>query len=164
MHCRFPYICVTWLVLAGLGRLAAENIVFPDDAGVIDVTKPPYSAKGDGRTDAAEAIQQALLEHGNGNKIIYLPNGVYRLSTTLRWPNGENETSQRATILQGQSREGTRLELMDYSPGFNNPGRPRPMLWTGGEHQRHFRNSVRNLTLHTGVGNPGAIGIQFKCN
>ncbi len=164
MHCRFPYICVTWLVLAGLGRLAAENIAFPDDAGIIDVTKPPYSAKGDGRTDAAEAIQQALLEHGNGNKIIYLPNGVYRLSTTLRWPNGENETSQRATILQGQSREGTRLELMDYSPGFNNPGRPRPMLWTGGEHQRHFRNSVRNLTLHTGVGNPGAIGIQFKCN
>ena len=27
MHCRFPYICVTWLVLAGLGRLAAEELI-----------------------------------------------------------------------------------------------------------------------------------------
>jgi hypothetical protein len=124
MRCRFPCICVTWLLPAGPGQLAAEDIVFPDDAGVIDVTKPPYSAKGDGHTDAAEAIQQAPLEHGSANKIIYLPNKVYRLSTTLRRPDGDNETSQRATILQGQSREGTRLVLMDYSPGFNNPGRP----------------------------------------
>jgi hypothetical protein len=164
MRCR-PTRLIFWLLTLNLFSAAvAENIVFPDDAGVIDVTKAPYLAKGDGRTDDSEAIQQALLENPNGNRIIYLPNGTYRLTTTLRWPNGEGDTAQRATILQGQSREGTRLELLDYSPGFSNPGRARPMLWTGGEHQHHHRNAVRNLTLHTGVGNPGAVGLQFKAN
>jgi hypothetical protein len=164
MHSRIIRLLGSWLALTIFGGASAENIVFPEDAGVIDVSKSPYFAKGDGKTDDTEALQQALMENPNGNRIIYLPNGTYRLSTTLRWPNGEGDTAQRATILQGQSRAGARLELVDYSAGFSNPGRPRPMLWTGGAHQRHHRNAVRNLTLHTGVGNPGAVGLQFKAN
>ncbi len=164
MICRFQSLSAIGLAVTLSGMSFAEDIVFPEDSGVIDVTRPPYSAKGDGRTDDTEAIQQALLENPNGNRIIYLPNGTYRLTSTLRWPDGAEDTAQRATILQGQSREGTRLELMDYSPGFNNLGRPRPMLWTGGDHQSHYRNAVRNLTLHTGVGNSGAVGLQFKAN
>ncbi len=164
MQSRLIRFFCSWLALTFFVRVVAENIVFPDDAGIVDVSKGPYYAKGDGKTDDTEALQQALLENPNGNRIIYLPNGTYRISATLRWPNGEADTAQRATVLQGQSREGTRMELVDYSAGFSNPGRPRPMVWTGGNHQKHHRNAVRNLTLHTGKGNPGAIGIQFKAN
>jgi branched-chain amino acid transport system substrate-binding protein len=35
-------------------------LTFPADAGVIDVTQPPYNARRDGRTDDTAAIQKAL--------------------------------------------------------------------------------------------------------
>jgi hypothetical protein len=143
----------------------AEDIVFPPDAGVVDVTKAPYFAKGDGKTDDTEAIQQALLEHPHTNAIIYLPNGTYLVSGSLQWPgNEDDELAQRATILQGQSRAGTVIQLIDYAPGFANTGRPQPLLWTGAGRPYHLRNAVRNLTLRTGVGNTGVIGLQFAAN
>ena len=152
------------LLLCALA-VCAEDIVFPPDAGVVDVTKTPYFAKGDGKTDDTEAIQQALLDHPAANKIIYLPDGTYLVSAALRWPGHEDsEKAQRATILQGQSRAGTVVRLADHAPGFSNPGRPRALVWTGDEGDDHRRNAVRNLTLRTGEGNPGAIGLQFLAN
>ena len=143
----------------------AEDIVFPPDAGVVDVTQAPYYAKGDGQTDDTEAIQQALLEHPHANAIIYLPNGTYLVSASLEWPGDKDgELAQRATILQGQSRAGTVIRLIDYAPGFGSTGRPLPLLWTGAGRASHLRNAVRNLTLRTGVGNPGVIGLQFAAN
>lgn len=149
-------------LLAALPGLRAESIVFPKDAGVIDVTKSPYFAKGDGRTDDTEAIQQALMDNPSTNRIIYLPDGVYILSGPLRWPGSEDpELNQRATILQGQSRNGTILRLTDYAPGFSNSGRAKALLWTGVSQSKHYRNAVRHLTIHTGQGNPGVIAIEF---
>lgn len=143
----------------------AESIVFPKDAGIVDVTQSPYFAKGDGKTDDTEALQQALIDHPSTNKIIYLPNGVYVVSGPLRWPGSEDgELSQRATILQGQSRSRTIIRLTDYAPGFSNSGRPKALVWTGSSQTKHFRNAVRNLTLHTGAGNPGVIALQFMAN
>jgi Pectate lyase superfamily protein len=153
-----------WLLFLALAA-RAEDIVFPSDAGVVDVTKAPYFAKGDGRTDDTEAIQQALLEHGHSNTVIYLPNGTYLVSSSLEWPGDkDDELAQRATILQGQSRAGTVIRLVDYAPGFGSTGRPLPLLWTGAGRPYHMRNAVRNLTLRTGTGNPGAIGLQFAAN
>ena len=155
------FLCLLPFALAA----RAEDIVFPPDAGVIDVTKTPYFAKGDGKTDDTEAIQQALLEHPDGNQIIYLPNGTYLVSSTLRWPGSEDdEKAERATILQGQSRAGTVIRLLDYAPGFGNSGRPRAVVWTGNGQAYHQRNAVRNLTVNTGQGNAGAIGLQFMAN
>jgi hypothetical protein len=152
-------------MIVAAGFALAEDIVFPSDAGVIDVTKPPYSAKGDGKTDDTAPLRQALMENGAANRIIYLPNGVYLISDTLDWPSTASDmTRERNTILQGQSREGTILRIMDYSSGYRSAGKPQPMLWTGDSPGDRTRNSIRNLTLHTGVGNPGAIGIQFDSN
>lgn len=152
-------------LFAAVPALWAESIVFPKDAGIIDVTQSPYFAKGDGKTDDTEAIQQALIDHPATNRVIYLPDGVYVLSGPLRWPGAEDgELNQRATILQGQSRAGTILRLTDYAPGFSNSGRAKALIWTGSSLSKHYRNAVRNLTIHTGQGNPGVIALQFLAN
>lgn len=150
--------------VGGFELLRAESVVFPEDAGVVDVTRPPYNARGDGKMDCTTALQQALQDHPDDNCIIYLPNGVYRVSAPLWWPYARKpeQGSQRGTILQGQSREGTIIQLADYAPGFGTVGRPRAVLWMGDELSTHERNAVRNLTVHTGAGNNGAVGIHLN--
>lgn len=95
----------------------AENIVFPRDSGIVDVTQAPYRAKGDGITDDTAAIQRAFDTNPDRGAIIYLPNGVYLISNTIGWPG--NDSQQRNTVLQGQSREGTILKLRDNCPGYD---------------------------------------------
>ena len=143
----------------------AENIVYPADAGLIDVTKVPYNAKGDGVADDTAAIQQAFNDHPNQGAIIYLPNGIYRVSAQLRWPHGKgNGDEEKNTLLQGQSRAGTVLQLRDGCPGFDNPRHPQGVIWTGQAPAQRFCNEIHNLTVDTGVNNPGACGIQFIAN
>lgn len=161
---------ILWMAASqGMG-----NVVFPPDAGVIDVTRPPYSADPTGATDSTQALQRALSDHPSGNRIIYLPNGTYLISDTLRWPEGDGDASfMKRTILQGQSREGTILRLKDHADGFGTGGqtearynRPdgKPMIFTGTAPAQRFRNALRDLTLDTGHGNPGAIGARFMTN
>lgn len=143
----------------------AENIAFPEDAGIVDVTKPPYRAKGDGVTDDTGAIQRALDDHPNRGAIIYLPNGIYLVSDTIRWTAGRSPGSEeKRTVLQGQSRRGTVIRLRDDCPGFEDPRRPKAPIWTGRAPAQRFGNEVHDLTVDTGAGNPGACGIQFIAN
>ncbi len=138
---------------------------FPSDAGVVDVTQPPYNATPDDATDDTSAIQQALDDHANGNRVIYLPDGVYVISDTLRWPDGHRGgMGQKRLILQGQSRDGTVLQLRSKTNGFTDPEHPKAMIWTGVKPAQRFRNGVWTLTLDTGRANPGAIGLQYIAN
>lgn len=137
----------------------AENIIFPPDSGIIDVTAAPYNAKGDGVADDTKAIQAALNDYPAKGAIIYLPNGTYRISNTLKWGK-----DQRLTVLQGQSRAGTVIHLKDACPGFTDPASPKEMVWTGGKPAQRFRNAIRNCTWDTGKGNPGAIGVRFDAS
>ena len=143
----------------------AENIVFPLDSGIIDVTAEPYGAKGDGTMDDTRAIQQALNDYPNAGAIIYLPNGTYVISKTLRWPHGRGGgAEEKNTILQGQSAKGTILKLKDNCLGFGDPKQPKAMIWTGQRPAQRFRNAIRNLMVDTGKGNAGAVGVQFMAN
>ncbi|MGF1571911.1 MAG: glycosyl hydrolase family 28-related protein [Sumerlaeia bacterium] len=148
--------------------LPAQNITFPPDSRVVDVTKAPYFAVGDGVTTATLAIQQALDDHPDAHTIIYLPDGEYLIDDRLNWPilngNPSQEQSSRYTILQGQSRSGARLKLADNAPLYQNPAAPLAMINTGFGVAQRFRNAIHDITIDSGVGNPGAIGVQFKAN
>lgn len=145
------------LLLLGISTsIRAENIVFPTDAGMVNVRD--MGAKGDGVTDDTEAIQNAI-EKGGARGIIYVPNGTYLVSSTLAWKGKATRT-----ILQGQSVDGAIIKLRDYCQGFTDPTNPRPVIVTGYFPPQRFRNAIRNLTVDTGKGNHGAIGIRFNAS
>ena len=54
------------------------QVEFPMGSRIVNVTKDPYYAKGDGKTDDTEAIQKALNDHPDGDFIIYLPHWIDR--------------------------------------------------------------------------------------
>ncbi|MCX7594355.1 MAG: glycoside hydrolase family 55 protein, partial [Fischerella sp.] len=156
-----------------------ENIVFPPNASVIDVTAHPYGARPNDGKDDTKAIQKALSQFPNQGRIIYLPNGVYDISDTLHWPRGVRfKSDYKRTILQGQSRDGVIIRLKDNSPGFQNPTKPRPVISTGFDPKldpnsedikasrvaQRFGNSVRNLTIKLGKKNYGAEGLNFAAH
>lgn len=92
--------------------LSPANIVFPPDAGVIDVTKPPYNAKGDGRADDTASIQQALTDFPAQHAVIYLPNGTYLVSDTLRWG-----VSYPVLVRRTRNGQPSDVLLPDQAPG-----------------------------------------------
>lgn len=146
-------------------ELFADGAIdFPGDGGVLNVVD--FGATPDDGIDDTVAIQQALDEHPNGNRIIYLPAGEYLVSDTLRWPAGANGGDAcKRTILQGAGEELTTIRLPDATAGFNNAETDaRPIIWTGSAPAQRFRNAIRDLTVYTGAGNPGAIGIQFNAS
>lgn len=157
-------LCLSFcfLLFAGvsLPQAQAENITYPANSGVLNIKSAPYNAVGDGVSDDTAAFQVALTASANGNTI-YIPNGTYRLTNTLSWPGdgGVNIT------LQGQSRSGTILRLPDSTSGFTSAGTPKVLLDGKGNHiPQRFGNSIRNLTVDTGVGNLGAIAVQYYAN
>ncbi len=147
-----------------IGYRGGKSIEFPDDAGVVCVTQPPYNARGDGIHDDTEAINRALHAFPNQGAIIYLPDGEYRISDTLTWPAADSANEYKNTILQGQSRDGVTIRLEDECNGFGDVDSPKPCVWTGHKPAQRFRNAIRNCTVSTGRNNPGAIGIRFIAN
>jgi hypothetical protein len=136
-----------------------ENVAWPADAGVVDVTKPPYNARGDGQSDDTDAINKALAGNADRGAILWLPNGIYRVRDTLKWGKGEKYTS-----LIGQSEAGTVIKLDDKAAGFDDPRKPRHVIWTGGDPAQRFGNEIAHLTVDTGAGNPGCAGVAFVAN
>lgn len=158
-----PFIlCLLMFLMTGLSFAQME---FPLGSEVVDVTKAPYNAKADGKTDDTEAIQKALDDHPDGDYIIYLPHGIYKISNTLKWPEGSKpENAYSRTILQGQSMGGTILALVNGAQGFENADYPQPVLYTGENPKPRKRNAIHDITIRTGKENPGAIGIRFNAS
>lgn len=148
---------------------------FPLTAGVVDVTRAPYFAKGDGVTDDTAAIQQAIRDVEGSGRYVYLPEGVYLVSSSLRYrPNASfdrNSFFGRNNLI-GDSAEETIIRLKDGT--FTNPSNPQAVLfngftsfWNGFQEETTadwFNNNVADLTIDVGRNNPGAIGMQFFSN
>lgn len=170
--------CLLWLAvwLGGAATACAQGAAganldknadyrFPKSAFVIDVTAPPYGAKGDGVTDDTVAIQRALSDMMGQHKVLYFPNGTYLVSATLNWSNrnSRNQPAWGFNWLQGQNPRKSIIRLKDGT--FTDPNKPGSIMWCGGFGSADwFHNYVQGLTFDVGRRNPGAVGLQFYSN
>jgi len=138
---------------------------FPPSAFVIDVTKPPYGAKGDGKTDDTAALQKAIHDAMGLHKVIYFPNGTYLVSDTLTWTNKNSKGGNAYGFnwVQGQNTAKTVIRLKDGA--FPDASKPKAIMWCGGFGSADwFHNFVQGMTFNVGTGNAGAVGLQFYSN
>ena len=152
------------------------DIIFPEDAGVINVQS--YGAKGDGKTDDTAAILRAIRENSGAveqrGAIIYFPKGTYLVSDRLEWGSAGNWAAW--LTFQGQNRDKTIIKLKDRAGGYGDPSNPRAVVFTTsicasckgnvdwqnlGEGNEGFSNNIFDLTIDTGRANPGAIGVDY---
>jgi hypothetical protein len=146
-----------------------ENIIFPDDAGLVDVTKAPYNLVGDGKTDNTAALRRVFEELRGKNLTLYFPNGTYLLSDRINISGDEPSrphSPHRFLNIQGQSQTGTIIKLKDNAPGFNDPANPKVVisLYDGKSTGDVMHSYVRNITIDVGKGNPGAAGLRYISN
>ncbi len=164
-------LAAAWILLGLIGTASAENIVYPADAGVIDVTRPPYRAVPDDGRDDTAAIQRALSDHISGNHVFYFPNGQYDISDALmNLPEGDPLRNTRAclelrgkakrSIFVGQSERRAVLRLSDSVPAEFDGA----VIWFGRSPAQRFRNAMRHLTVSIGTGHPKASGVMFNAS
>ncbi|KAB8334471.1 DUF4347 domain-containing protein [Scytonema tolypothrichoides VB-61278] len=128
-----------------------------------------YGAKPDDGIDDTAAIQKALDDgrrDANGNSIyddyfgrpkaLYFKAGTYDVSNTLNWIGS-------AVTLQGQGSGNTVIKLKDNASGFDNSAAPKAVIQTPAGNTS-FRQNIWNLSVNTGKGNVGAIGIDYIAN
>lgn len=94
-------------VLEDIGAVNTETVNTLIDARTSKVSVKAYGAKGDGSTDDTTAFQSALAN----NRIVFVPEGTYKLSGTIVIrSNCQLELSQ-ATILQFTQTSGNCIEM-----------------------------------------------------
>jgi hypothetical protein len=144
--------------------LAAESIVFPDDAGFKNVKD--FGAKGDGVTDDTAAIQKAIDTVKGIPDTLYFPNGTYLVSDSVGIFGGKAHSRDRFLCYQGQSEAGTIIRLKDQAPGFGDASKRKIVLsvYQGDGTGDCMRGYVRNMTIDVGKGNPGAVGMRYLAN
>jgi hypothetical protein len=138
----------------------SQNIIFPTDARIRNV-KTEFGAKGDGITDDTQAIQNAFQSTQGTNQTVYFPAGTYLVSNPVWFRSW--------MTVQGEDSERTIIKLKDNASGYQDPNNPNWLMATtepaspigrSGDNMA-FSAFVKDLTLDTGRGNPGAIALQF---
>lgn len=120
------------------------------------------------------------VAHDEDSFWLYVPDGTYLVSDTLYY-RGQGLQQYYRTVydasnplgspwfdltrirLVGESREHTILKLADHATGFGDAASPKPVVTF--QHPSttfddwNADNLMKNLTVDTGSGNPGAVGI-----
>ena len=161
-------VCGVGVVSAAVSSqpAAMRTIAFPADAGMLSVRD--FGAKGDGVADDTKALQAALNKARGHMMTAYLPAGTYLVSDTVGIP------WEPWTFVQGAKSDKTVIRLADRCTGFGDAGKAKAVFTTqtpfllpdqdaknqGGSNM-NFSAHVMDLTIDTGKGNPGAIGIHY---
>ena len=104
------------------------------------------------------------------SKILYFPDGVYRITKTIEYTIGDLQNTRGAELnrqihFQGQSESGTVFKLDDHHPGFQEGNEVPVISFMKGKHSNvAMSNSFENITIDIGAGNPGAVGLHFYAN
>jgi hypothetical protein len=102
-------------------------------------------AKGDGETDDTEVFEKAVSLHKN----IYVPQGWYRLTRTLKLSPG--------TKLIGLHPFGTQFLLKESEPAFSGFGVPVPLV----ESSEGDDDMLNGIGINTGAYNYRAVGCKW---
>lgn len=102
-------------------------------------------AKGDGETDDTEVFEKAVSLH----KSIYVPQGWYRLTRTLKLSPG--------TKLIGLHPFGTQFLLKESEPAFSGFGVPVPLV----ESSEGGDDVLNGIGINTGAYNYRAVGCKW---
>ena len=102
-------------------------------------------AKGDDETDDTHIIQAAIDRYD----VIYVPQGWYRVSETLRM--------KPTTVLIGLHPFGTQFRLAESTPAFSGFGAPKPLL----ESSVGGANILNGIGINTGAYNYRATGVKW---
>lgn len=115
---------------------------------VIDVTKSPYNAVGDGVTLNTTGLQNAINDCTE-NDLVYIPNGVYLTGALDLKSNVELRLEENA-VIQGTSNEKDYLPMIaSRFEGMNGPAY-RSLLNTGVLDHTNYGYSCENIRIYGG--------------
>jgi len=115
--------------------------------GFLDATKAPYNADPSGQIDATAAIQQAVDDARDAQRVCLLPPGRYLVSDTIQgvigvvhwddWPYeghadpwvAEASFHYPCVLMGGRGAGRPTIALRDNAPGFGDPDNPKPVLY-----------------------------------
>jgi len=112
------------------------------------VSVKKYGAVGDGETDDTKALQAAI----DREPILYLPQGIYRVTDTLKL--------HKDITLIGMSPITTQLILLDDEEAFESFGTPKPLVETA----QGGRVVFNGIGIDTAGKNPRAVGIKWMAD
>ncbi len=143
-----------------------DRVFVPSDAGLINVRD--HGVKGDGATDDTAALTKLVQANLNQHKTLFFPAGTYLLTDAIPWATDKGVFWPWLTW-QGEGRAQTVIRLADKANGFSDPAKPKALIKTGcydGEKRQNaaFNCYFFDLTINTGRGNAGAIGLDYCSN
>jgi len=158
------------ILLLAIGALAASSSYYtvrPDDAKAVYLSRDRFGAVADGTADDTAAIQQAIdaVQEATGEGIVFVPEGRYRVSSTLYvWPG---------IRVIGYGARRPILVLGERTPGYQDPEKPRYMVFFAGRRPKDgaeppdanpgtFYSALSNVDLEIGGSNPGAVGVRAR--
>jgi hypothetical protein len=169
-------VCTVLLFLLATLGCRAES--FPTNAGVLNVRD--FGAKGDGVTDDTAAINEAIAastptpntgDFWGQAKIVFFPAGTYIISAPLIKQDASGYPTYGMELI-GESEKTTTIKLASGATGFGDPAHPLGMIhpnsdasagWAPlpGDGNAAYQNTIQDLTVDIGTGNPGAVGIDY---
>jgi sugar lactone lactonase YvrE len=162
------------LTLFSFTAAFAASSYYPErleDAKAVYVTSGNFPVHGDGQVDDTNAIQRAInqQQETNGEGVVFIPSGTYRLTTTLYvWPGIR-------LIGYGPSRPV--FIVAPHTPHFQSG--PAYMVFFAGNRPSQigasglparvedanpgtFYSAMTNIDIEIQDGNPGAVGVRAR--